>query len=99
MKDTMKTQDIKLDKSYNPIVQDRGGIYSDELSELVEVIAQEKEKGKINTTEANLLFRILLSKETAKEVRQLSKWLKVFDGNKDRHSILINLSSKEKRYA
>lgn len=99
MKDTTNTQNIKLDKFYNPITENNGNNYSDEFFELVEIIAQEKTKGRINATEADLLFKILLSKEASKEVKQLSKWLKVFGNKQDKHSILINLSSKEKRYA
>ncbi len=98
MKDRIKNENLKIDKFYNLITETQTD-YGDGLLELTDLILKVKEEGKIDDDEMNLLLKFVLSKETKKEIQGLNKWMEVLSENKDKYSMLFNISSKEKKYA
>lgn len=91
---------IKLNKFYN-LVSDNQTEYSDDFSEMVDLIVKTKEEGKIGDADADVLLKLVVSKEIKGQLNQLSRWAQLLhaDEKKENYSLLFNLTSKEKKYA
>ena len=59
---------MKLDCNYN-IKSADNNIYSDSFDEIVDLIVQAKEKGKLNDEEARLLLSFAIKKQNKKEIK------------------------------
>ena len=91
---------IKLNKFYN-LISENETDYSDNFSELVDLIMKAKEEGKLEDADASVLLKLVLSKEIKGELNQLDKWAQWLDTSKkkEEYSMLLNVTSKEKVYA
>ena len=98
MEEVTKTENIKIDRFYNLIIEGEKD-YGDSLFDIVDMLVKAKEEGRINSDETSILLKLILAKETKKEVQELSKWMQILGEKKDKYSMLLNLSSKEKKYA
>ena len=59
---------MKLNSNYS-IKSSSANVYSDNFNEIVDLLVEAKENGKITEEEMNLLLRIALKKETKREIK------------------------------
>ncbi|MDQ5953200.1 MAG: hypothetical protein QG551_428 [Patescibacteria group bacterium] len=88
---------IKLDRFYDLVVEGND-IYSDRLNAILTLLLDEKETGRIDDREFNFLVKLLLIKEVKQEGRNINNWISTVSEKKS-SSLLINISSTEKKYA
>ena len=93
-----KEKKIKLDKFYNPSSKKEGD-YSDNLSLVVDDILTAQTSGKISTGTAKSLLKFAIILETKREVDGLGSWIENLQDSNERHSLSVNFSRKEKKYA
>ena len=86
---------MKLNKFYN-LISENQTEYSDDLSEVVDLIIKNKEEGRIAENDANILLKLVLSKEIKEEFNQLNRWAQWLhaDEKKGNYSLLFNLTHK-----
>ncbi len=97
MKDRIKNENFKIDKLYRLITEHRTN-YSDDLLESIDFIMKMKEENKVDDNEMGLLLRLVLLKETKKEIQGLNKWVDALGESKNQYSVLFNIASKERKY-
>ncbi|MDP3764403.1 MAG: hypothetical protein Q8Q95_02160 [bacterium] len=88
-----------LDKFYN-FIDKNETVYSDNLSTAIDLVMSEKERGRLSDSEVSLLVQLILSKEVNNEILELERHIRVFSSNskEGKHSVFLNLSSREKKY-
>lgn len=89
---------MKLDKYYN-LKDNEVSMYNDSFDEIVDLVADAKEKGHISNDEAKLILQIAFRRQNKQEIQEFFNALFNIADKKVKHTFFLHLKTNHTSYA